>query len=177
MIRFASFPRTRPPPEWAERLLGVFRRHEAEISSGRPDGKLSSESVLAVLSNDLKSLGFNIERLKHAEKDPPGAEPVDAATGEGKESIHFDVYQPAWLCCLAIEDGHDWANIDAAEDLVEPLLVSDVDTLCLAVTCAEEPGSGAAHRASEYERTCDLAAVVYGHSRVQLPKCLLVIGY
>jgi len=177
MIQFAAFPSTSPPPGWVERLVGVFRRHEDEISSGRPGGKLSSEAVLGVLSSDLEAIGFHIEKLKHSAKSPsdPAAVPAQGADTSG--NIHFDVYQPEWMCCLAIEDGHGWANIDTAEDLVEPLLVSNVDTLCIAVPCAEEQASGALNRASEFERTCDLAAVVYGHTRVQLPKCLLIIGY
>jgi hypothetical protein len=171
MILFASFPPTSQCPAWTERILDVFRRHEAEISSARADRSLSSEEVLGTLAGDLVAIGFRIERIKHARSRPPAGEFPG-------ENVHFDVYHPEWMCCLAIEDGHDWANIDAAEDLVEPLMVSNVDTLCLACPCAEERGSGEERRrASEFERTCNLAEAVYGRTRVTLPKRLLIIGY
>lgn len=174
MIQSAIFPRASPPPAWAEQLLDVFRRHQEEIRSVKAGRRLSSEQVLTLLSPDLESLGFMIEKVKHDEK----AQAAAAAAGDGRQNVHFDVYQPAWLCCLAIEDGHDWADIGSAMDLVEPLLVSNADTLCLAVPLAQELAEGETHpRASEYERTSSLAEVVYGHSRVKLPKRLLLIGY
>jgi hypothetical protein len=171
MILLATFPPTGRRPAWAEQIVAVFRRHEGEISSTRAGGKLSSEEVLAVLAGDLEDMGFRIEKLKHARTDPAEGQPAG-------ESLHFDVYHPEWMCCLAIEDGHDWANIGTAEDLVEPLMVSKADTLCLAVPCAEEQGVGEERRrASEYERTCNLAEAVYGHIRIALPQRLLIIGY
>ena len=174
MIQSAIFPPAGPPPAWVEQLLNVFRHHEEEIRSDRASKRLSSEQVLTLLSRDLVSLGFMIEKVKHDQKIPAAA----VAEGDGRRNIHFDVYQPQWLCCLAIEDGHDWANIGSAMDLVEPLLVSNADTLCLAVPLAEEQAQGGApRRAGEYERTVSLAEVVYGHSRVKLPKRLLLIGY
>jgi|MudIll2142460700_1097286.scaffolds.fasta_scaffold129983_2 hypothetical protein len=171
MILLASFPPTSQRPAWAEQILAVFRRHEAGISSTQAGRSLSSEEVLGMLADDLEAIGFRIERIKHVRTRP--------AEGEVPgDNVHFDVYHPEWMCCLAIEDGHDWANIDVAEDLVEPLMVSNVDTLCLAVPCAEEPGIGdERRRASEYERTCNLAEAVYGRTRVTLPKRLLIIGY
>lgn len=169
MIHHTVFPATRAAPTWVGTLVGVFQNHEEEISSYRTDKRLTSEEVLTLLSSDLTAIGFRIERLKHADAPGSGA----AAAGD---IVHFDVYQPEWMCCLAIEDGHDWANITAAEDLVEPLMVSHVDTLCIAVPAAEER-IGNSTRAGEYERTCTLAETVYGHTRVQLPQCLLVIGY
>jgi len=171
MILLASFPPTSQRPVWAEQIVAVFRRHEDEIGSTLARKKLSSEEVLGVLAADLKTIGFRIEKLKHTRTGPAQGEPAG-------ERVHFDVYHPEWMCCLAIEDGHDWANIQAAEDLVEPLMVSNVDSLCLAVPCVEEQGVGEERRrASEYERTCNLAESVYGRTRVSLPKCLLVIGY
>jgi hypothetical protein len=174
MVHFRAFPDGSPPPAWTLQLIDVFRRHEDEIGSARAGERLSSEEVLAVLANDLASIGFVIEKLQHGEKGAPAA---DAAPPDGNR-VHFDVYHPQWLCCLAIEDGHDWANIGAADDLVEPLLVSNVDTLCVAVPFAEaqQPG-GQAPRAGAYERTCSLAESVYGHIRVSLPQRLFVIGY
>lgn len=174
MIQSAIFPRASPPPAWAEQLLDVFRRHHEEIRSDQAGRGLSSEQVLTLLSRDLESLGFMIEKVKHDEK----AQATAAGAGDGRQNVHFDVYQPRWMCCLAIEDGHDWANIGSAMDLVEPLLVSNADTLCLAVPLAQGQADGETPlRASEYERTENLAEVVYGHSRVKLPKRLLLIGY
>lgn len=174
MIQHAIFPLASPPPAWAEQLLDVFRCHEDQIRSDHAGSRLSSEQVLTLLAPDLERLGFMIEKVKHDEQ----VQATTSAERGGRQNVHFDVYQPQWLCCLAIEDGHDWANIGSAMDLVEPLLVSNADALCLAVPLAEEQSGGETpRRASEYERTASLAEVVYGHSRVKLPKLLLLIGY
>jgi hypothetical protein len=178
-IQFATFPRTWSPPEWVGRTVAVFRRHESDLSPDRPQGRLSSEEVLAVLAGDLEGLGFHIEKLKRTDlKLPGGPHPPSGAGGSAgdsaEEHYHFDVYHPQWHCCIAIEDGPAWTNDAIDEDAVEPLLVANADTLCLAV-----PGSatGDGVSDSEYDRALALAQAVYQRSRPYLPHRLVLIGY
>ncbi len=150
MIRSAWFPDSKHPPEWGERLVDVFRRHEKEIASDRKP-PLSSAQVLQILSEDLRAAGFTIER----------------------RSQQFDVFHPEWLCCLAIAATGEPGGASA---LVEPLLVVDVDTFCLALPNVVDPE----HRDPEvpdFDGACELALTVYGHSRVKLPYRMLLVGY
>jgi hypothetical protein len=178
MIQFATFPRTWSPPEWVGRMVEIFRRHESGISADRPQGRLSSEEVLAVLAGDLEGLGFHIEKLKLADRElsshPVSQGEGGSANDAAAEHYHFDVYHPQWHCCIAIEDGPAWTNDAIDEDAVEPLLVANADTLCLAV-----PGCTAGGRLSdsEYDRAVTLAQAVYHRSRSYLPHRLVLIGY
>ena len=57
-IRFASFPRTEPPPGFVEDVVAVFRQHEDEIATETNAKGVKSDDVLAVLASDLAGLGF-----------------------------------------------------------------------------------------------------------------------
>lgn len=176
MIRFATFPHGRPTPEWADQLVDVFRRHEGEIGSHGTERVLTSHEVLRALASDLEAIGFKIERRKLV--DPHAKQPEPAAGDSETERHHFDVYHPAWMCCLAIQANRALAGSDDYLDLVEPLLVIDLDTLCLAVPSIDKRESAGRQALSrDYDNACALAESVYGHTRVKLPYRLLLIGY
>jgi len=171
MIQFATFPRTWSRPAWVDRIVDVFRRHQDDLSSDRAGAKRSSGELLAFLSSDLQGLGFRIEKLELSDRTRPHR---PFSVDEPAAPHHnIDVYHPEWHCCIAIEDRPDWAAID--EDGVEPLIVANADTLCLAVRASasdEDRSSG-----SDYERALALAQVLYGRSRGYLPHRLVLIGY
>jgi hypothetical protein len=175
MIRFAWFPEARSVPEWGERVVGVFRDHEADIASGAHP--LTGNEVLAVLADELRREGFVIER-RQLPKPKLSSSEFYGADGSLLVRHHFDVFHPEWLCCLAIEADPGKPEGLAASEFVEPLLVVDMDTLCLAVpnTARVHAGAGAPSAAS-FDGTRELAESVYGHSRVPLPYRLLLIGY
>jgi hypothetical protein len=177
MIRFAAFPISDPPPAWEAQIIDIFRRHEDELSSDLHDKGLTSEEVLAVLAEDLKGAGFLIE--KHELSGTQVARsPFFGEENSSAVRYRFDVYHPQWLCCLAIEAGRSWTAIATHRDLVEPLLVVDVDSLCLAVPNLRGGPSGDQRPPShDFDGACNLAATVYGHTRLGLPKRLFLIGY
>lgn len=176
MIQYATFPRTWSPPPWVERIVEAFLHHQSGISPDRPEGRLSSEEVLAVLAGELEALGFHIEKVALADRRMPLR--TLSAGKPAEQHYHVDVYHPEWHCCLAIEDGPAWTSDAIDEDGVEPMLVANADTLCLAV-----PGgtgslaAGDRFAESEYDRALALAQVVYSRSRPYLPHRLVLIGY
>lgn len=176
MIRFAIFPHGRPAPEWADQLMAVFRRHQGDIGSDRTAGVLTSHELLEVLASDLQAIGFRIEQRKLVD---PHAKQPEPATGDTQtERHHFDVYHSGWMCCLAIQSNRGSPGETDFLDLVEPLLVIDLDTLCLAVPNVDIRESGGRQAPGrDYDNACALAESVYGHTRVKLPYRLLLIGY
>jgi hypothetical protein len=42
-IRFSTFPRTEPPPDFVEDVIAVFRSHESEIAAKVSDKCLKSD--------------------------------------------------------------------------------------------------------------------------------------
>lgn len=179
MIRCATFPSAWSPPAWVDRIVEVFRGHESRIGTDQPERTLSSEEVLAVIAGDLEGLGFRIEKLKLTDRKVPRH--ALSGGGSAAERHHVDVYHPEWHCCIAIEDGHAWTGDAIGEDSVEPLLVANADTLCLAVPGGPDgmgdPYAGERPPDSEYDRACALAQAVYGRSRAYLPHRLVLIGY
>jgi hypothetical protein len=177
MIRFATFPRIKPAPAWATQIVDIFRRHESRIDTETLNRALTSVEVLEILTRDLEAAGFTIEKRTLAN------EKIERSVFLGNNDAavachHFDVFHREWLCCLAIGAPRNASGDAAHQDLVEPLLVVDVDTLCLAVpnTHAPLPGSDEA-AIRDYDNACALAESVYGHARVRLPDRLLLIGY
>src|SRR5437667_291540 len=129
MIRSEWFPRGTATPEWASLVLDMFRRHEAEIGTTAREHALTSEEVLAVLADDLRSAGFTIERRQLQ------VPKLDSTPEGGAQLVQhqIDVFHPQWMCCLAIETLHGPASPLHSGDFVDPLLVVDMDSVCLAV--------------------------------------------
>lgn len=182
MIQFATFPRTWSPPEWVGQIVEIFRKHESSISRDQPESRLSGEEVLAALAEELEGLGFRIEKLKRTDRKLPRR--TLSAGEHAVEHYHVDVYHPEWHCCVAIENGLAWMRDATDEDAVEPLLVANADTLCLAVPGGPSgtgesgrPSAGELPPGSAYDRACTLAQAVYGRGRLYLPRRLVLIGY
>jgi hypothetical protein len=176
MIESATFPSTWEAPEWVGRIVEVFRRHETRIGPCEPDRRLSSEEVLEVLAPDLQAIGFRIELMKFADQYAPRRS-MQADDPAGQR-YHLDVYHAQWHCCLAIEDGNAWVDPTIDEERVEPLLVSNADTLCLALPGATGPDSPRQQPpGTSYEHARALAQAVYARRRAYLPRRLVLIGY
>jgi len=61
-IRWQHYPRSLAPSGISRQIIDVFTKHSAEITSS--SHKLGSDQVLAVLADDLRAIGFQIERGK-----------------------------------------------------------------------------------------------------------------
>ena len=176
-IRFSTFPRTEPPPDFVARLVELFRAHEAAISTKDLKKGLRSDEVLAVLADGLVAMGFEAETGK--KKNQKIERPVFfGENGSPILNYQIDAYHPAWRCGLEIEAGRAWMGNAVYRDLIQASVMVGVDFLCLAVPNSYKfNSSGRSTISRDYENTRDLADAVYGHSRVKLPYRLVVIGY
>lgn len=176
-MRFSTFPRTEPPPEWAVQIVEVFQRHHSEIDTVALPKGLTSDETMEVLASDLEAIGFTVERGKKAKQK------IDRPVffGEnGAPTVRYQVdgYHAAWRCGLEIEAGRAWMGNAVYRDLVHAMVMVDVDWLCLAVSNSYKFSSGGKDTSSrDYDNARDLAEALYGHTRVRLPYRLLLIGY
>ncbi len=110
-IRFSTFPRTEPPPEFVDDLITVFRNHEDEVATEINDKGLKSDDVLAVLGPDLADLGFQVETSK--KKVDKLERPVFfGENGIATLRYEIDAYQPEWKCGLRWKQvGGGWAML------------------------------------------------------------------
>jgi hypothetical protein len=176
-IRFSTFPRTEPPPEFVPGLVALFQAHESKIATHDLDKGLTSDEVLAVLSEGLSEMGFEVETGKRR------TQKIERPVFYGENgtpilNYQIDAYHPSWRCGLEIEAGRAWMGNAVYRDLIQASVMVGVDYLCLAVPNSYKyNSSGKAAVSKDYENTRDVADAVYGHSRVKLPYKLTVIGY
>lgn len=176
-IRFTSFPRTEAPPEFIPQVVAVFEQHRSSIATTKLKKGLTSDKVLQLLRNDLLSLGFEIEAGK---KDKQRIErPVFFGEGGIPElQYHIDGYQPEWRCGLEIEAGRAWMGNAFYRDLIQAMVMIRVDHLCIAIPIRYVYRSNRKRIENpSYDNTIKVADALYGHTRLQVPYGLTIIGY
>lgn len=176
-IRFSTFPRTEPPPEFVASLIQVFEKHETSIATiGREKG-LTSDTVLVRLRHDLEALGFDVEQGKTI------ADKIKRPVFFGENGVpalqyEVDALHPSWQCGMEVEAGRAWLGNAVYRDLVQALVMVNLDHLVLAVPNGYRRKSlGRTVVSKDYENTCAVADSLYGHSRLRMPYSLIVIGY
>ncbi|MFM8270904.1 MAG: hypothetical protein ACKODX_01005 [Gemmata sp.] len=133
--------------------------------------------MLTVLRPDLLSLGFQVEAGK-ADQDKIARPVYFGQNGEPTLAYEIDAYHAEWRCGLEVEAGRAWMGNAVYRDLIQAMLMVQVDTLVLAVPNSYKYQSGGKEAVSpDYTRTVNLARALFGHSRVQFPYGLGVIGY
>jgi hypothetical protein len=178
-IRFTSFPRTQPPPEFTPRVLEVFRMHEAEICTRTLSKGLTSDEVLGKLRPGLCELDFKVEvSKKRADKIH---RPVFfGENGAPRLQYQIDAFHDRWKCGLEIEAGRGSQGNALYRDLVQALVMVELETLVLAVANGyryKNKNSGRDVVSEDYERAVAVADALYGHSRIKMPYQLVVVGY
>jgi hypothetical protein len=176
-IHFSSFPRTEPPPAFADAIMQTFRKWEGDIATSSRAKGLSSNEVLAKLTPDLLGLGFEVElgKLKSERIKRPVYFGEDGAAALQYE---IDAYHSGWRCGLEVEAGRAWLGNAVYRDLIQALVMVDLEHLILAVPNGYRRMSlGRKVVSKDYSYTCAVADALFGHSRLRLPYRLMVIGY
>jgi hypothetical protein len=176
-VRYTSFPQTKPPPSFVPKVVEIFRSHEPKISTQALVKGLESDPVLRILAEDLARLGFSVEGGKARGKKI--SRPVFyGQNGSPKLTYEIDAYHELWRCGLEVEAGRAILGNAVFRDLFQAMVMPDVDHLCLAVpNIYRYNSSGKTHTSPNYDKTISIAEALYGHSRVQMPYGLTVLGY
>jgi hypothetical protein len=131
-IRFTSFPRTKPPPEFTAVLVAVFESHHEAIGTLAREKGLTSNAILACLAPDLVDLGFAVEINKSNE----GKIKRPVFFGEaGRPDLRYEIdsFHAGWRCGLEVEAGRAWLGNAIYRDLIQAMVMVDLDWLTLAV--------------------------------------------
>lgn len=176
-VRFTTFPRTEPPPEFTAEIVKVFQDHESLIGTLDRVKGLTSDEMLRHLRPDLVKIGFLVENSKLQ------SDKIKRPVFFGENAIpdlqyEIDAFHPVWKCGLEIEAGRGWMGNAVYRDLIQALVMVDLNHLVLAVSNNYKyKSSGRATVSKDYENTVAVADAIYGHSRIKMPYRLLVIGY
>lgn len=173
-IRFMSYPRTEPPPRFVEEIVAVFRQQAAQIETEPREKHLQSDKVLAAIRSDLEGLGFEVERGKRT--DQKVARPVFFGEG-GVPTLRFEVdaFHPTWECGLEVEATRAIRGGAFYRDMIQALVMAKVSHLCIAVPNIIRYGKG--NKSRDFEEAVRVADALFGHSRIQFPYGLTLIGY
>ena len=151
-VRFTSYPRTEPPPQFIPTIVEAFRSAEVQIGSEALAKGLTSDAVLAVLHPQLEALGFQVEKGKVREQK------IERPVFFGENGVpalryQIDAYHPGWRCGLEVEAGRAWMGNAIYRDLIQALVMVQVDHLVLAVSNIYKYQSGGKARAAPTTRT------------------------
>lgn len=176
-IRFSHFPRTAPPPEFISSLVAVFHERENTVGTMHLEKGLTSDRVLEAVNPGLSALGFQVESGKAANSKI--RRPVFfGENGAPRLQYEIDAFHPLWKCGLEIEAGRAWMGNAVYRDLIQALVMVDLQYLVLAVPNGYRYKSlGRAVVSRDYESTTAVADALFGHTRLEMPYQLTVIGY
>jgi hypothetical protein len=176
-VRFSSFPRTLPPPECVAPVVDAFRSIESKVCTRTLDKGLTSDEVLAELRPGLLSLGFDVEGGKLA-SDKIKRPVFFGENGTPRLQYQVDAFHPGWKCGLEVEAGRGWMGNAVYRDLIQALVMVNLDILIVGVANTYKYKSGGRVCVSaDYDNTVEVADALFGHSRIQMPYRLVVIGY
>lgn len=176
-LRFSTFPRTKRPPDFVREIVGVFQGHEPAIGTIALTKGLTSGDVLARLRDDLAAIGFEVELGKKSNEKIK--RPVFFGdNAEPSLQYEIDAWHPHWRAGLEIEAGRAWMGNAVYRDLIQALVMVDLEHLVMAVPNAYRYKTDGRDVVShDYANTVAVADALFGHSRVQMPFSLCVIGY
>ena len=176
-VRFSTFPRTQMPPPFISTVVDVFGNHSTEIGTADRAKGLNSDGVLAILRSDLIKLGFSVEAGKRT-KDKIKRPVFFGENAQPDLQYEVDAWHPQWRAGLEVEAGRAWMGNAVYRDLIQALVMVEMDYLILAVPQLYRYRSGGKETASrDYTHTVSVAQALYGHSRIDMPFSLCVIGY
>lgn len=150
-----------------------FVAHSTEISKAAYEKGFGSDQVLASIRDDLLKLGFEVEQGKRIAGKIN--RPVFFDEG-GRPSLNYqvDAYQSSWRCGLEVEAGRGMQGGAFYRDLIQAMVMTGVDHLIVAVL----NGYRFAQTGSrDFEKCVSIARALFGHSRIDIPFRLTVIGY
>jgi hypothetical protein len=176
-IRFSAFPRTEPAPPFTRKIIDVFRKHEESISTDVLKKGLTSDDVLGTLQPELSQLGFTVEKSKSA-IDKIKRPVFFGENGVPRIQYEIDAFNEEWKCGLEVEAGRAWMGNAIYRDLIQAMVMVQLATLVLAVpNCYRYKSAGRDITSQDYERSCNVADALFGHTRIHLPYSLVLVGY
>jgi len=168
MINWQYYPKSDAAPEIATTVVRAFEDNSGLIDS--ETHSLNSNSVLAILADELLSANFQVEVGKTL-KDKVRVPVLFGQNGQLEKSFDADAYHREQGFVLEVEAGRGVVNNQFLKDLFQACMMHDVDYLGIAVRNI--------YRSSrDFEKVVRFFDTMYASNRLSLPlKGILVIGY
>lgn len=168
MTSWQYYPKSDAAPTHLGEVLRLFEQEEQSITSAKY--QLASNEVLAILSQGLLDLGFQVERNKKMAgriKIPV----LFGRNGRMEKSFDADAYHIQHQTVLEVEAGRGVTNYQFLKDFFQACVMQNVEYLAIAVRNAYRGNK-------DFETVISFFDAIFASGRLQLPlKGLLIIGY
>jgi hypothetical protein len=172
MINWQYYPKSDSLPDHLGLVVRAFTVHEPEIRSlvGTAESELSSNLVLAAISDDLVKIGYRVEASKKA-ADKIQVPVLFGRNGFVEKSFEADAYSAENGTVIEIEAGRAVVNNAFLKDLFQTCMMQDVRYAVIAVR-------NIYRRSRDFDRVVSFFDTLYASSRLKLPlDGVLIIGY
>lgn len=167
-IQYQYFPKSCSIPNELLQLIKIFCKKEGEISSLKY--QLPSNEVLHILSEDIITLGYQVETGKKA-IDKIKVPVLFGRNGSLEKYFEADCYNQKAKVVIEIEAGRAVTNYQFLKDIFQASVMHDVDYLTIAVR-------NLYRKQKDFEIVTNFLDTLYASNRLELPlKGILVIGY
>lgn len=175
-IRFQHFPITHKPPQFVEDVVDCFRKNESAISTVQGMSG-NSDAVLQLIRTDLEAIGFDVEKSK--KRTDKIFRPITfGVNGIPQLKYEIDAYNSVTRVGLEIEAGRGVKGNAIYRDLILGMMMTNVDHLVIAVANEYRYKSNNKQMVSkDFVKCVDICNALSGHTRVQLPYTITIIGY
>jgi hypothetical protein len=168
VIHWQFYPRSSKVPVHLAKVIDVFKKHAKEIDSTSHDRR--SNDVLALLSLDLKGIGFRVESGRRA-TDRIHIPVLLGRDGSIEKSFAVDAFHEKTSTVLEIEAGRGYMNHQFLKDFFEACAMQGVDYLVIGMRNVYKKNP-------DFERADAFFDTLYVSGRLAVPlRGLLLIGY
>ena len=167
MLNWQFFPVSKQAPQHLVSTVEAFENCFGSIDSEKHD--LKSDDVLAMVREDLNSLGYAVERSKK-KVDKIEVPVLYGRNGKLEKSFNADGFNASTRTVIEVEAGRAVANYQFLKDLFQACMMSDVEYLVIAVRNR--------YIGKDFETVVTFFETLYASNRLTLPlKGILIIGY
>lgn len=169
MIQWHTFPKSAHTIPVVIDSVNVFEKHLISIDSTTHDSFTSNE-VLAVIRQDLETLGFHVE----TDKTTSGKIKIPVLfgmNGKPEKTFDADAFHYEHGIVMEVEAGRAVSNYQFLKDLFQACMMQDAKYLVIAVRNVYRGNS-------DFDLVKNFFETLYASSRLQLPlKAITLIGY
>jgi hypothetical protein len=165
---YQLFPRSFGITDEIRDVIFCFAKNYEKIKS--PDNNLSSDGVLKILSDDLKSLNFKVEESK-ASVDKIKVPVLFSLNNRIDKFFDADAVSSDGKIVIEVEAGRAYRNNQFLKDIFQACMMPNVEYLVIAVR-------NHYYNSDDFKSIFQFLETLYISGRLQLPlKGIVLIGY
>jgi len=163
------FPLDATPTESLNNVLNIFEHHKNTINSHYDDNekRRNSDAVLKVLTPELESAGYLVEKSKKSDDKIAFVYSDDSVV----LTFEADAFHQQHKIAIEVEAGRAWDNKQFLKDIFEACLIDEIEYMVVAVRMLYRGRN-------DFDKVSSWLKAIYSSNKITLSfKGLLLIGY